>query len=109
MTLTEMRTRLGDARSRLGGRFALTLSEGGGPPCYLTHWTRPEPHAFETCRMVGAGSLAACLAALDRYVEAQSPLASWRCNAERAASSSTGTPSSADSVNIADSPRVRKA
>lgn len=109
MTLAEVRNRLGEARRRLGGRFALTLSDGGGPPCYLTHWTRPEPHAFETCRMVGAGSLAACLTALDRYVEAQPPLSSWRCNAERAASSSTGSPSSAATVNTADSPKVRKA
>lgn len=109
MTLGEVRTRLGEASHRLGGRFALTLSEGGGPPCYLTHWTRPEPHAFETCRMVGAGSLAVCLSALDRYVEDQPPLSTWRRSAERAASSSTGSPSSAAIVNTADSPKVRKA
>lgn len=108
MNLGEVRDRLADARRSIGGRFALTLSEGGGPAFYLTHWVRPEPHAFEQCRAVGAGSLAACLAALDRYVAAQGT-PDCRRSAARAASSSTGTPSSTSSRNTSDSPSVRSA
>ena len=36
--------------------------------CYITHWFRPTPYAFEDCKAVGSGSVADCIAALDRYV-----------------------------------------
>ncbi|MGQ9367132.1 hypothetical protein [Azospirillum sp. A39] len=72
MTIEEVQTRLRAAHARIGneGRFALTLTLDGREDCYLTHWFRPEPHAFEDCRAIGSGSLADCLAALDGYVTA---------------------------------------
>ncbi len=72
MTIEEVRARLRAAHARIGheGRFALTLSLNGHEECYITHWFRPEPQAFEDCKAVGAGTLADCLAALDRYVAA---------------------------------------
>ena len=74
MTIEEVQARLRAAHARIGneGRFALTLSLGGPPggaeEAYLTHWFRPDPHAFEDCKAVGSGNLAECLAALERYV-----------------------------------------
>ena len=70
MTIEEVQARLRAAQARIGreGRFALTLSLDGREECYITHWFRPEPHAFEDCRAVGSGTLAECLDALDRYV-----------------------------------------
>lgn len=98
-TLADARARLAGAARRAGtGRFALTLSEGGGPACYLTHWFRPEPLAFEQCRAVAQGSVEECLAALDRYVDGFPIPTTCRRNAARAASSSTGNPSSASST-----------
>lgn len=72
MTIEEVQARLRAAHARIGheGRFALTLSLNGSEDCYITHWYRPEPHAFEDCRAVGSGTMAECLAALDRYVAA---------------------------------------
>ena len=46
---------------------ALGAGKGHGG-CYVTHWFRPTPYAFEDCKAVGAGSVADCVAALDRYV-----------------------------------------
>ncbi|WP_448204800.1 hypothetical protein [Azospirillum sp. sgz302134] len=70
MTIEEVQARLREAHARIGreGRFALTLSLNGHEDCYITHWFRPEPHAFEDCKAVGSGTMAECLAALDRYV-----------------------------------------
>jgi len=70
MTIEEVQARLRAAHARIGheGRFALTLSLNGNEDCYITHWYRPEPHAFEDCKAVGSGTMAECLAALDRYV-----------------------------------------
>ncbi|PWC78030.1 hypothetical protein [Azospirillum sp. TSH64] len=70
MTIEEVQARLRAAQAHLGreGRFALTLSLDGREECYITHWFRPEPHAFEDCRAVGSGTLSECLDALDRYV-----------------------------------------
>ncbi|MBY6264508.1 hypothetical protein EI613_21680 [Azospirillum sp. 412522] len=70
MTIEEVQARLRAAQARIGreGRFALTLSLDGREECYITHWFRPEPHAFEDCRAVGSGTLSECLDALDRYV-----------------------------------------
>lgn len=71
MTIEEVQSRLRAAHARIGheGRFALTLTLNGTEDGYITHWFRPDPHAFEDCRAVGSGSIAECLAALDRYVE----------------------------------------
>lgn len=70
MTIEEVQACLRAAQARIGreGRFALTLSLDGREECYITHWFRPEPHAFEDCRAVGSGTLSECLDALDRYV-----------------------------------------
>lgn len=69
-TIDQVQARLRAAHAGIGreGRFALTLTLDGREDCYLTHWVRPEPHAFEDCKAVGSGTLADCLAALDRYV-----------------------------------------
>lgn len=75
MTIEEVQARLRAAQARIGreGRFALTLSLDGREECYITHWFRPDPHAFEDCRAVSSGTLAECLEALDRYVAANAP------------------------------------
>ncbi|PWC39229.1 hypothetical protein [Azospirillum sp. TSO35-2] len=75
MTIEEVQARLSAAQARLGreGRFALTLSLNGREECYITHWFRPDPHAFEDCRAVGSGTVSECLAALDRYVAVNAP------------------------------------
>lgn len=69
MSIEEVQARLRAAHARIGheGRFALTLTLDGGEDCYITHWCRPDPHAFEDCRAVGSGTIRECLAALDRY------------------------------------------
>ena len=70
MTIEEVQTRLRAAHARIGheGRFALTLTQTGTEEAYLTHWFRPDPYAFEDCKAVGFGTIADCLAALERYV-----------------------------------------
>ncbi|WP_448189932.1 hypothetical protein [Azospirillum sp. sgz301742] len=70
MTIEEVQARLRAAHARIGheGRFALTLSLTGTEEAYLTHWFRPDPHAFEDCKAVGSGTITECLAALERYV-----------------------------------------
>ncbi|HYH21221.1 MAG TPA: hypothetical protein VD995_21645 [Azospirillum sp.] len=71
MTIEEVQARIRAAHARIGheGRFALTLTLtlDGAEDCYITHWFRPDPHAFEDCRAVGSGTITECLAALDRY------------------------------------------
>jgi hypothetical protein len=70
MTIEQVQARLRAAHARIGneGRFALTLSLTGTEEAYLTHWLRPDPYAFEDCKAVGSGTIAECLAALERYV-----------------------------------------
>jgi len=70
MMIEEVQAHLRAAQSQIGreGRFALTLSLDGREECYITHWFRPDPHAFEDCKAVGSGTITECLAALDRYV-----------------------------------------
>lgn len=70
-TIDQVQAHLRAAHAGIGrdGRFALTLTLDGREDCYLTHWVRPEPHAFEDCKAIGSGTLADCLAALDRYVD----------------------------------------
>lgn len=75
MMIEEVQARLRAAQAQIGreGRFALTLSLNGlngREECYITHWFRPDPHAFEDCKAVGSGTMADCFAALDRYVAA---------------------------------------
>ncbi|HYD70963.1 hypothetical protein [Azospirillum sp.] len=72
MTIEEVQARIRAAHARIGheGRFALTLTLNGAEDCYITHWYRPDPHAFEDCRAVGSGTIKECLAALDRYAAA---------------------------------------
>lgn len=71
MTIDEVKAILRDAHVRIGceGRFALTLNLQPEEECYITHWFRPTPYAFEDCRAVGVGTLADCLDALERYVQ----------------------------------------
>jgi hypothetical protein len=77
MTLEQLQKRLREAHARIGfeGRFAFTIDQSaaldagkGLGGCYITHWFRPTPYAFEDCKAVGSGSVADCIAALDRYV-----------------------------------------
>jgi hypothetical protein len=79
MTLEELQHRLREAHARIGfeGRFAFTIDQSAGLEardqrggCYITHWFRPTPYAFEDCKAVGSGSVADCIAALDRYTDA---------------------------------------
>jgi len=75
MTIGQLQARLRDAHARIGhnGRFAFTIDQGGdhsAEGCYITHWFRPTPYAFEDCKAVGSGTVDECLAGLDRYVAA---------------------------------------
>ncbi|EWY40051.1 hypothetical protein N825_03465 [Skermanella stibiiresistens SB22] len=72
MTIEDLQARLRDAHARIGfeGRFAFTIGQQSNAGCYVTHWFRPTPHAFEDCKSVGVGTVADCVAALDRYVQA---------------------------------------
>ena len=77
MTLEELQQHLRNAHAKIGfaGRFAFTIDQStevetgkGHGGCYITHWFRPTPHAFEDCKAVGSGSAEECLQALERYV-----------------------------------------
>lgn len=70
----EVLTRMKAAHAAMGGagRFSLTYSVGADVECYATHWFRPDPHAFEDCRTITAGTLAECLAGIERYAAARS-------------------------------------
>ena len=74
MTIEQLQARLREAHARIGhnGRFAFTIDQGGqsAEDCYITHWFRPTPYAFEDCKAVGSGTVDECLAGLDRYVAA---------------------------------------
>lgn len=64
----EVLSRLKAAHALMGvGRFSLTYNVGETVECYVTHWFRPDQHAFDDCRMVGSGTLSECLAAVERY------------------------------------------
>ena len=67
MTLEQLQKRLREAHARIGfeGRFAFTIDQSaalssgkGHGGCYITHWFRPTPYAFEDCKAVGSGSVA---------------------------------------------------
>ncbi|HET8728378.1 MAG TPA: hypothetical protein VFO41_12775 [Alphaproteobacteria bacterium] len=70
MTLDQLQARLHALHARIGfdGRLNLTVGPDAGGACRITHWYRPARYAPLTCRTVGAGTAADCLAALERYV-----------------------------------------
>ncbi|HYD29585.1 MAG TPA: hypothetical protein VEB64_01805 [Azospirillaceae bacterium] len=72
LTIEELQAILRAAHARVGqdGRFALTLTLQPEEECYITHWFRPSPYAFEDCRMVARGTVADCLKALEAYITA---------------------------------------
>lgn len=74
MTIEKLQAMLRDAHARIGynGRFALTLTLQPDEECYIIHWFRPTPYAFEDCRMVARGTVAQCVADLEAYVAANS-------------------------------------
>lgn len=57
------------------GRFNFTLefsADKRSLTCYIVHWFRPTPHAFEDCKAVPSGdrnSVRSCLDALKQYAE----------------------------------------
>lgn len=70
LTMDEVQDRLSAAHECIGraGRFSLTMNIVDGEIyAYVTHWFRPETHAFEDCKSVGTGTVADCLAAVERY------------------------------------------
>ena len=74
MTFGEIHQRVMNAWQRMGcvGRFSLTdcigsKADGIDGAVYVTHWFRPDAHAFEDCRDVGSGTLRECLDAVDAY------------------------------------------
>ncbi len=76
MTVDELRDRLRRAQAEIGPeeRFSITFYQqrpDGGAECSIMHWARPEGSALETCEEVGHGTLAECLAELERYVAAR--------------------------------------
>ena len=78
MTVDELRARLRRAQGQLGagGHFSVTFYHRDGGGCSIMYWTRRDgAEAVERCDEVGHGTLAECLAALDRYVEARRPAA----------------------------------
>jgi len=70
MTVEKLQERLREAHARIGfeGRFAFTIDQRPEAGCYITHWFRPTPYAFEDCKAVGSGTVEECMAGLDRYV-----------------------------------------
>jgi hypothetical protein len=73
ITVDELRARLRRAQAEIGseGHFSVTFYQQEGGGCSIMHWTRPEGSPVEACEEVGHGTLAECLAALERYVEAR--------------------------------------
>lgn len=70
-TTGEVISRTKAALSRMGneGRFSITHNISGEVECFVTHWFRPDPNAFEDCRTVGSGTTWECLDAIDRYAD----------------------------------------
>lgn len=77
-TIEDVQRHLNEAHARIGfqGRFSFTIDQSSAPAagkgnggCYVTHWYRPTPYAFEDCKAIGAGTLDDCIASLDRYVD----------------------------------------
>jgi hypothetical protein len=70
MTIEELRAHLRNVHAAIGGegRLSFTIGMEPGEPCYVTHWVRTGNVGFEDCRSVGMGTVAECLAALERYV-----------------------------------------
>jgi hypothetical protein len=59
MTIEQLQARLREAHARIGyeGRFAFTIDQRPEAGCYITHWFRPTPYAFEDCKAVGSGTV----------------------------------------------------
>lgn len=73
-TADEVNRRLKAAGQQIGrGRFCFTFDPDGRDECFITHWFKPDPYAFEDCKSVAAGPLRTCLDELDRYVAANAP------------------------------------
>lgn len=71
-TIGEIKARVEAALDRMGnvGRFAFSYNIGDtSHACYVLHWFRPDPYAFEDCKKVGSGTVEQCLAAVDRYAD----------------------------------------
>ena len=79
ITVDGLRARLRRAQAEIGseGRFSVTFYQqpDGAAGCSVMRWTRTGTSGLERCEEVGHGTLAECLAALERYVAAhrQSP------------------------------------
>lgn len=76
-TLEDIQRHLREAHARIGfeGRFAFSIDQSspinpvkGHGGCYILHWFRPSPYAFEDCKSIGSGSLDDCLTGLEDYV-----------------------------------------
>lgn len=71
LTIAELQQRLGRIHHAMGsqGRLSFTIGQGADEPCYVTHWVRSGPSAFEDCKAVGVGTVEECLDALESYAE----------------------------------------
>ena len=69
LTITELQRRLGRIHRAMGsqGRLSFTIGQGEDEPCYVAHWVRSGPSAFEDCKAVGVGTAEECLEALESY------------------------------------------
>ena len=74
ITVDGLRARLRRAQAEIGpeGRFSVTFYQqpDGGAGCSVMRWTRADASGLERCEEIGHGTLAECLAALERYVAA---------------------------------------
>ena len=71
LTVDDLRVRLRRAAAEIGGagRFSVTFYQQDGGGCSIMYWAPPDDDsAVERCEEVGHGTLAECLAALDRFV-----------------------------------------
>ena len=74
ITVDGLRARLRRAQAEIGseGRFSVTFYQqpDGAAGCSVMRWTRTGTSGLERCEEIGHGTLAECLAALERYVAA---------------------------------------
>jgi hypothetical protein len=77
ITLDDILERLRTAHARINfeGRFSFAIDQSSPLDtiknkgrCYIMHWFRPTPYAFEDCKSIGSGSLSDCMDALEDYV-----------------------------------------
>lgn len=69
MTVKELQQRLARCHRAMGsvGRLSFDISQGDEERCYVIHWVRSGPSAFEDCKAVGVGTAEECLEALESY------------------------------------------